>query len=129
MFKPINIIFALLVLAWLVTSGFVFHDRISVLTSSQSLDATVTHCKWKKSRRKSSSSSSGPRSRSTYAPVAVSAEGYRVIGKISLAGRKNCERMIGKPVKILVDSHNPDNARIHSFMPVSYTHLTLPTKA
>ena len=116
MFKPANIIFALLALAWLVTSGFVFHDRISVLTSSQSLDATITHCEWKKSRRKSSSNSSGPRSRSTYAPVAVSVEGYRVTGKISLAGRKNCERMIGKPVKILVDSHNPDDARIHSFM-------------
>jgi len=116
MFKPTPIIFALLALLWLIASGFVFLDRASVLSSAQSLEATITDCEGKRSRRSARSSKGGGITRWTYAPVAVSAEGYKVTGKIYISGKQRCERMIGRQVKILVDLNNPDDARINSFM-------------
>lgn len=113
MFKPANIVLGVLILAWLIVSGFVAHDRISVLTSSQSFDASITHCKWKRTwvRRSMRRGTSH-----TYAPVTVSKQGYRVTGKLYIARKKNCERRIDERVKILVNPNNPDDGRINSFL-------------
>ena len=125
MFKPINIIIVIFVLIWAIPTAYVFHDRINLLTSAQSLDASIVSCD-KQSRKRRGYRTSPRRSGVTfkksnrsarkYAPVAVSAEGYKVTGKIFIAGKKNCERRLGQQVKILVDADNPDNARINSFM-------------
>lgn len=104
------LIFAILVAGFGV---FLAKDRIEVLANSDAYVATVIECEWKRTR--SASRNRTGRYTNSYAPVAVSEEGYRAIGGLKVASRKFCEKMIGQEVTILVDRNDSEKTRIKSF--------------
>ena len=67
----LSLIFGILAIGF---GGFFAKDRIEIISNSDAYAATVVECKW--SKRRSIGKRSG-RARNSYAPVAVSEEGYR----------------------------------------------------
>lgn len=106
---------AIFVIAIVIFGGLIGKDRLDILSNSESYNATVVECNWRKSRYRSNSGSRTFRSGSFYQPIAVSKEGYRAAGRFSVARKSICEKLIGHEVTILVNKDRPDEARIHSF--------------
>lgn len=92
---------------------FFAKDRIDVIRNSDTYAATVIECKW--SQRRSTGSKRSGRSRSSYAPVAVSEEGYRAIGQLKVSKKSVCQNLLGHKVTIFVDRNDTSKTRISSF--------------
>ena len=104
----LSLIFGILAIGF---GGFFAKDRIEIISNSDAYAATVVECKW--SKRRSIGKRSG-RARNSYAPVAVSEEGYRAIGRLKFPKKSICEKWLGHEVTIFVDRRDTDKARIHS---------------
>lgn len=109
-----NIIFV--VIFAILSAGFgafLAKDKIDTLKNSDAYAASVVDCEWKKQR--STGKNRKGSTRNSYAPVAVSEQGYRAIGGLKVSSRSFCEKMIGQEVTILVDRNDTEKTRIKSF--------------
>ena len=109
--RVIITIFALLIAGF---GAFLAKDRIEVFTNASPYAATVVDCDWNRYRRVSSGG--GSTLSNSYAPIAVSEEGFRAIGRLKLSKRSICEGMLGKQVTIWVNPEEPEKSRINSFL-------------
>lgn len=105
---PIGILFAIGLLAPIGLASWMVYDRISVLTSTTSVEATVESCHYK--RKKSGSSSRG-----SWTPVAVTASGTEVRGSLYWSKKRWCESSIGDRVSVFSHPSNPSKSRVNTF--------------
>ena len=94
---------------------YVIQDRSRVLITSDSHAAQIVNCKARYFRGKTRASQLAGRKRWSYYPQARSEHGYLVTGTLGLPKKSQCERLLGKPVEILVNPERPSKARINSF--------------
>ena len=109
-------LFGFILLIWLLPAAFFIPDRVKTISHSQSYDATVVACHSTYKTRQSQGASRGRRGGYSYAPIAVTEEGYKAVGTISFPKRQYCDSMVGRTVKVWVNTDAPDDARINSFM-------------
>ena len=109
-------LFGIIFLIWLIPAAFFIPDRVKTISHSQSYDATVVACHGTYKTRRSQGASRGRRGGYSYAPIAITEEGYKAVGTISFPKRQYCESMVGRTAKVWVNTDAPDDARINSFM-------------
>ena len=112
--NPITVFIIIFTIIMFGFGAILAKDRIELLANSDTYAATIIDCEWKKRRAYQSKSRSG-KTINSYAPVAISEEGYSAIGFLKVTSKSLCENMIGHEVTILVDPNNPGKAQIYSF--------------
>lgn len=113
--KPGIVIITILALLLAGFGALLAKDRIEVFSNASPYAATVVDCDWNRYRRVSSTGG-GTTPSNSYAPVAVSEEGFKAIGRLKLSKRSICEGTIGQQVTIWVNSEDPEKSRINSFL-------------
>ena len=111
--RPVNIAMFGVLAIILVLAGFVAKDRFRVLASSERHAAVVVECDSKTGRSKRKRG--GWTNTRSYAPVAVSGEGYQAKGSLWVSSKSLCNRMVGRDVTIYVDRNNPNATRMGGF--------------
>ncbi|MEP6343725.1 MAG: DUF3592 domain-containing protein [Maricaulaceae bacterium] len=109
-------LFSIIILMWLLPAAFFIPDRVKTISHSQSYDATVVACHRTYKTRRSQGVSRGRRGGHSYAPIAVTEAGYKAVGTVYFPKRQHCESMVGRAVKVWVNTDAPNEARINSFM-------------
>lgn len=112
--KIISILIAVLIISGI--SFFVVKDLLIALSPSDSYSAVIVKCATKESR--TNNKKGGRMTVTSYAPVAVSQEGYQATGMMWTSSKSSCERMIGRETSILVNRDNPEKTRIKSFFQI-----------
>ena len=112
-------IFVALMLLPLCYTVWLIYDASSVLISTETKEAKIEGCYYKRVRK------SGSRHSSSWGPVAVTKSGITVKGDFTLAKKEWCESSIGNSVTVFINEGDPSKNHINTFfqfwfMPLIY---------
>jgi len=96
-----------------IPTGIMLKNRVVTLATTSLESAIVTGCKSRRVHRSSRSRTS--RRRTSYAPVALTENGARAVGLLTLGRKNQCESMIGVKTSVFVHPSDEKKNRIGSF--------------